>query len=75
MHMPDSAGLAPSSTIGQHTEGRRTMAHSSALWEDLLGEKAKGKQTGNGKKPKTTKKADNRPHEQRARAALNKAPA
>ena len=40
-----------------------------------MGDKGKGKDGGNGKKPKAAKKAGNRPHEQRAREALKKAPA
>lgn len=38
-----------------------------------MGDKAKGKESGRGKKPKATKPG-NRPHEQRARDALSKGP-
>ena len=39
-----------------------------------MGDKAKGSKSGQEKKPKTPKQG-NRPHEQRAREAIQKAPA
>jgi hypothetical protein len=39
-----------------------------------MGEKIKGKKSGQEKKPKTPKQG-NRPHEQRARDTIQKAPA
>jgi hypothetical protein len=37
-----------------------------------MGDKRKGKDGGNGKKPKATAKIGNRPHEERQREALKK---
>ena len=38
-----------------------------------MGDKRKGKDGGNGKKPKRNPKEGNRPHEERQREALKKA--